>query len=299
MQNSNSMIAREWGDRVAAAMNGGDLRGALRLCKEAVAELKSLQSEEEVARGLDMLGSIAHRLQDFRAAEVAYSEAIEIDKRVGNDCGASRSLHNLALVAISQGKLRDALGLLKKSVSIKERLDDKRGLVVGYYMLGNVAAQAEDIAAAKTWYSKSIAIGSEREYYASVAKAHLGLRLVLLQEGSADKAAGCTADALLCVNASRSAKVAIALGDDAQDRRSFDEADSLYNLAYDMATEHADEDVIALAAFCHGTLAVDSGKGGEARSWFWRAYQLDERLGNVDRAARGKAWLQYLDQDNG
>ncbi|MGB8643744.1 MAG: AAA family ATPase [Anaerolineae bacterium] len=82
-------------------------------------------------------------------------------ERVHDRTGLSQALFQLARAYWFQGKAEESLPLLQEVLFLEGEAGDKKRIAGAYQVLGNVAISKRDVAAAREWWLKSIALQQE------------------------------------------------------------------------------------------------------------------------------------------
>jgi non-specific serine/threonine protein kinase len=107
----------------------GDAKGAERYFREALALARELGISAYEAGFLNNLGIAVGELGDLEQSKGYHQEALVAARRHGDTRSESIALLNLASVATDAGRMSEARTLLQESLHLKERLDDKVGII--------------------------------------------------------------------------------------------------------------------------------------------------------------------------
>jgi tetratricopeptide (TPR) repeat protein len=114
--------------------------------------------ERRLAVTYHQLGSVAQDRGDLTAAENWYRKSLEIKEALDNRPGMALTYHQLGILAQDRGDLTAAENWYRKSLEIKEALGNRPGAASTYHNLGIVAHDRGDLTAAENWYGKSLEI---------------------------------------------------------------------------------------------------------------------------------------------
>jgi predicted ATPase/DNA-binding XRE family transcriptional regulator len=109
-------------------------------CKEAIELQRRIGDDAGLGASLTSLGIILQFRGEYARAQEAHAESLAIRKRLGDDLGVATSLSNLASTAFSKNELERAAALGEESVAIYRRLGHESGLAHALTKLGLVAA---------------------------------------------------------------------------------------------------------------------------------------------------------------
>ena len=139
----------------------GDRRTAALAHSEALAIQRQLGNRLGIARSLNNLGNLKLAENDFAAAEILYEESLALDRELGDQMGEATTLSNLGITASGRGDTARAKALIGESLRINRALG--AGWAIGKN-LNNLGVQYElegDVASARGLYEESLAIRRE------------------------------------------------------------------------------------------------------------------------------------------
>ncbi len=113
------------------------------------------------ARVLKSIGTIYEFLSDADSAIHAYEECIKIAISIGKVDLESNAYNPLSGIYINQGKVKEAMAMIEKSIRLKRLTDDVRGLGFALYGRGKVYAKTGEYEKAEMDYLKSKEIHEE------------------------------------------------------------------------------------------------------------------------------------------
>ncbi|HSH03224.1 MAG TPA: tetratricopeptide repeat protein [Anaerolineae bacterium] len=114
-----------------------------------------------LARGLNLLGSVARDQGRNEEAEAYHSRSLAIKEEIGDRRGVAESLNNLGVVAYDHGRNEEAVAYFSRSLAIKEEIGDRRGVAISLGNLGSVANDQGRNEEAVAYYSRALAIQEE------------------------------------------------------------------------------------------------------------------------------------------
>ncbi|HLQ61658.1 MAG TPA: tetratricopeptide repeat protein, partial [Candidatus Acidoferrales bacterium] len=139
-------------------------------------------------RGLGALGRVAHHQGDLPAARLAYSEAIQLSRRRGEDSVAAGTLVNLANIAEEQGDYSGARAGFEESLAFFRAADNRYGVGVVTNNLGNLLFDQGDVGAARPLLEESLAVRRESGDLYGAATSLGNLAYVCLELGDLERA---------------------------------------------------------------------------------------------------------------
>ncbi|HUT18463.1 MAG TPA: tetratricopeptide repeat protein, partial [Anaerolineae bacterium] len=83
---------------------------------------RKLGNQAGIAKSLHQLGTLAQLQGDNDEARRLYEESLEIERKLGNQAGIAKSLHQLGMLAEIEGTIEDAADLFEQSLDILDRL---------------------------------------------------------------------------------------------------------------------------------------------------------------------------------
>lgn len=139
----------------------GDLQSALTLYTDAIAGLKSVGNEVNLAVALSRLGRLYTVRGEYDAARSRLEESIAIRRRLGDRRGEAMALVNLGSVLAAVGEPRNARALVEQAAAIYREQGDLLNLSVALANLGNRLAEDGDAAGAELQYRESISLSRQ------------------------------------------------------------------------------------------------------------------------------------------
>ena len=150
----------------AAALHGagqvayrqGDCSGAQAYLTEALTIEREIGDELAAARIQRTLGLVLLSLQDVRRADACLEDALQIQRRRGERMDMARTLGSQALVAIASGRHDRARDRLRESITLAREIGDQWGLGTSIGVLGELALEEGDLAEAGSQLELSLGI---------------------------------------------------------------------------------------------------------------------------------------------
>ena len=182
-------------------------------------------------------GILADAQHDFAAARESFSEALDLNRRAGDEWGTTNSLNNLGVIAIhegdyakaeellsdvvrrwtdlrneaatalalqnlgnlarARGALPEARGFYARSAEIFRRSGDRHGIALSLNRLGDVARRQGEQREARSLYDESLQIFIAEADHANVAATMADLGDLLRASGELHEAAGYLEESLL------------------------------------------------------------------------------------------------------
>jgi non-specific serine/threonine protein kinase len=199
----------------------------------------ALPAGDESLRGTAFIGAgfMAYWKGADAQASAAYTSALEIARRLGDQSMVSRALGGLSRVAL-RSDVAEGRKLAAEALTISESARDNAGRSNAMHLLGVGAQIAGDLIEAREWMSKRLALVREMKNEALISSEASNLSMVERQLGNLDAAERLVREAL---------EIAERRGDEfmkpfalsglaaiARDRRQFDRAATLVGAAETM-----------------------------------------------------------------
>jgi tetratricopeptide (TPR) repeat protein len=131
------------------AQNTGAVNEATRHFRAALEIRQRLDDRAGVARALADLGWIRWRQCDFPEARRLSVECLTLAEQIGAINVAALALTNLGATALFEGHFDEACETLARSVALRERLADRRGVAFASTLLGWALCRAGSLDAAR------------------------------------------------------------------------------------------------------------------------------------------------------
>ena len=239
-------------------------------------------------------GNRQHKAGQLDRAEQTYGRALaylqdqpETDWRRGN---ISVIYHQLGMTADHRGRLEEAEEWYRKSLTIKEELGNRPGMILTYHQLGNNAYRRGRLDEADDWYRKSLAICEELGNRPGMARTYHQLGMTAQDRGRLDEAEDWYRKSL-AIKEELGDRPSMAgtyheLGITAQARGRLEEAEDWYRKALTIREELGDRPGMAGTYHQLGMTAQDRGRLDEAEDWYRKAFTIKEELGDRPGMAR-------------
>ncbi len=121
--------------------------------------LKQIQKEnhiEELAFGLNALGTVEDILGNYDKAEQAFEQSLQLYQAGTDDWGLARVLINYGILHWEKGHYEQAASHYQQSLQLCEKIQDQWGIARAYNNLGGVAYALNVFEDANDWYQKSL-----------------------------------------------------------------------------------------------------------------------------------------------
>lgn len=147
------------------------------------------REDEERSSALALAGRLAWREWENERARERLEESLAIERRVGSPAGIARRLRALALVAMSEGDARSAVGLCEQAISLFREQGDERGLAWALISLGLAHYAAGNLSEGDDCMRQALTISRVIGDAMATADACLGLAYSAQMADSADERA--------------------------------------------------------------------------------------------------------------
>ncbi|HUM69820.1 MAG TPA: protein kinase, partial [Chloroflexota bacterium] len=145
-------------------------------------------AESEVASTLNLLGSVAWAEERYEAATQYYNQSLTIQQRLGNRRQVAQTLHNLGLVAHHQGHYDIARLHYQQSLEIDRSGGDQLGILLNSNSLGTLSQELGDYNAARAHLSAALPLAQELDNKQQIMMILGNLGNVALPEGKVAEA---------------------------------------------------------------------------------------------------------------
>ncbi|RME48522.1 MAG: hypothetical protein D6796_06165 [Caldilineae bacterium] len=155
------------------------------LLEPAVATLRALGTDKELARVLDIAGHTAYRMGQFSQAVACFEESLALYRRLGDGWGAAIALNALAnAICDGEADYDRAWPLYEESLALSRQLGDRNGEARALINQGAIAQVKQNYRQAKRLYEESLRLYREIDYRYGIAAAlnYLGQVTSLLGE---------------------------------------------------------------------------------------------------------------------
>jgi len=213
---------------------------------------------------LHQLGLLAYKRGDFAEAQRRYEQCLEIDERLGQQSGMSKTYHQLGMLAQDRGDYAEAQRRYEQSLEIKERLDDQSGMSKSYHQLGLLAHLRLDYSEAQRRYEQSMEISERLGDQSGMSRSYHQLGML------------------------------------AEDRDDYAEAQRRYEQSLEIDERLGDQPGMAISYHQLGILAQYLGDYAEAQRRYEQSLEIKERLGDqfgLSKAYHQLGRLAYLQGD--
>lgn len=166
----------------------GDYTTAQAHHREALILYEAEDRVTGLARTYDHLGTIGWALGDYPEARAYFEQALTFYRRTGNSRGIASALDHLGVTARENGDYETALQCFRESMGRFQTLGMPLQLAYAANHLAGVLALQEGLAAAVPYFEQCIATGREIGEQRIVAYTLYDWGILLLAEGSADRA---------------------------------------------------------------------------------------------------------------
>lgn len=167
--------------------------------------------DEEAAYISRVLGLVAWQQERLDEATAYFEKSLALDRALGREYEASKSVYNLGLVAWDQGDYDQAIARFRERLEQSRRVDDRWGLLLVLHALGAALAEQEQYAEAYPLLEESLAIARELGDRAGEASSLTSLADARLAEGRLDEAQA-TYEAILAIPAEYLRATTVAFG---------------------------------------------------------------------------------------
>ena len=119
-------------------VENGDYAEAVRLARQAMRNLETLDPGEDLALAATVLGSAQRYLGDRAEARRSFQTALDLRAAAGDRAKLAMATNNLAVLEIDDGNLVRAKELLEQNLIIKRQLGEPRSIAIGLVNLADV-----------------------------------------------------------------------------------------------------------------------------------------------------------------
>ena len=149
----------------------------------AIACAEKAGNRAGVARTLNNLGLVYLQQGKWPEALVAFEQSLQISHELGDVHGVTQTINNLGSVYYQQGKWQEALVAFEQSLQTKRELGDVHGVAQTLSNLGSVYAKQGKWTEAITAFEQSLQTKRELGDVHGVAQSLMGLGLVYADQG--------------------------------------------------------------------------------------------------------------------
>lgn len=147
----------------------GDLDGACSYLEESIILNRKTADPRAVKFPMIALAGLYQTIGNIEQAGALYEECLRLNRELGDAEGTANALYGHGRVAHARGEYQRAQQWCEESSALYETLNHQFGLGWCYGLLGDIARDQEDYAAALTHYKRCLTIWREREDSASGA----------------------------------------------------------------------------------------------------------------------------------
>ncbi len=159
------------------------------LYQESLVIRRELADRQAIAASLTNIGIIASLQGDYHTSNTLYEESLRIRRELGDKNGIANSLNNMGNIETSQRKYAAAQQLYEQSLEIRRELGDRQGSALCLYNLGNSALKLDRCDSARLFLKESVQIYREIGDLNGTAQNIELLAVILMEEGTLEKAA--------------------------------------------------------------------------------------------------------------
>lgn len=168
--------------------NLGDLVGAQKRTEEALRLKRQLGDGRGECLALNNLGNVSAQLGAYDLAEQSFRQALTLYREMGRRRDEGMVLSNLGLLAHLRGDEATAVDLSQQAIAITEEIGDRITGAFAYLHLGHGLLSQAQLAEATKAYKRSLTLRQEMNDESATIEAKIGLAAVALAEEKADVA---------------------------------------------------------------------------------------------------------------
>lgn len=140
------------------------------------------------AANLIQLGNVARRRGKLEQALGLFRRSLTIAEELGDQDLIASDCRELGVIANMQGDYEHALQWINRSCAASEELGDRPGMADSYFQLGNIAFFRGDYKQALEWYQRSLTLAEELGDRARIAEADHQLGMIAHKRGNYEQA---------------------------------------------------------------------------------------------------------------
>jgi predicted ATPase len=148
-------------DAAGLASSQGDYTAARELFTQALGLQRDLGDKKAAAASLGYLGNALWRQGDYEGARALFEEALPLQEDLGEPAGVATALHNLGLVSAVSGDFATAEDLLSRSLAMRREVKDPWGIAESANDLGLIAKHYGNFEMAAGYLEEALAIRRE------------------------------------------------------------------------------------------------------------------------------------------
>ena len=141
-----------------------------------------------VTLSLNEIGSIYHRLGNFKKALEYTQMVLEINEETKNIYGQAANNISLAIIFLDQGKDKLARERLNKALSLKNRVADSLDLASLHRHLGEIEMRSGNLFHAQRYFLQSLNFAQKHRLIPDISEAYFSLSKVYAKQGNHSKA---------------------------------------------------------------------------------------------------------------
>ncbi len=130
---------------------------AQRYCSEALELRRAAGDRAGVAKDLNQLGNLRHRLGQYQEAIACYREALDTHRALDDDRATAATANNLASTLLRLGELAESRSLFEECLDLFRHLGDEARAADGLANLGLLDQAEGDLASAEARYREALA----------------------------------------------------------------------------------------------------------------------------------------------
>jgi len=167
--NNAYLLPRARVELAAILRTQGDPELALLQLDTAEIIFQSLPINNEIIKALLVKGRIFRRVGDNERAKENYLKALDLCSSNDLD-GESKILNNLGNIEHVTGNFDKAVEYYVRSLELKRKAGDKRGMAAGYFNIGAIKSDMKQLDAARDDFLKAIELAKETGYQKLVVR---------------------------------------------------------------------------------------------------------------------------------
>jgi len=219
---------------------------------------KNIVDDYKFADWYFKLGMIQYLRGEYKEALEKYKQSLEIEKKLGNQRGIGRTLHNIAAIYQNKGEYDKAFEKYKQSLYIDEKLSDKRAIAQTLHNIAIIHQKKGEYDEAFEKYKQSIEIKNKLGDQQGIAQ-------TLHQIAGIHQAKG-----------------------------EYNEAFEKYNQSIEIYKKLGDLRDLAYTLAQMGLLYSQIGKKEEAIKYTQKALDIFEKIGLENEARKAKAQIEKM-----
>jgi tetratricopeptide (TPR) repeat protein len=274
----------------------GQYGHASELCRQTLGWVPA--GTTEAAAHIHHLGMLAQDRGDYETAEQRYTQALQINERLGNQAGLASNYHQLGMLAQERGDYETAERRYTQSLEIEERLGNQAGLSTSYGQLGRLAHLRGDYETAERRYTQSLEINERLGNQAGLAISYGQLGILAQERGDYETAERRYTQSLEIEerlgNQAGLANSYHQLGILANLRGDYDTAEQRYTQSLEINERLGNQAGLANSYHQLGILVNLRGDYDTAERRYTQSLEIEERLGNQAGVATSCATLAVL-----